>query len=214
LIATLAPFTREAQQLLRAPGHFNWSTVTLLGLVVYVYAVEVERSNWNAVLAGAAFWLMDWVNEIANALVLHFNGHAPLWTVTGSTSYLILIGLTIEISLLFAISGVVFAKLLPADRDARILGVNNRWALAIGLSTFSVGVEVLLREVGVFHWAYWWWNLASFPVIVVLGYLTFFAVAFWVHDMRERARQLRIVGTLAAIDVIGLLVFGVVLGWI
>jgi hypothetical protein len=50
----VAPFTREAERLLRAPGHFNWSTVTLLALVVYVYAVEVERANWSAVLAGLA----------------------------------------------------------------------------------------------------------------------------------------------------------------
>jgi hypothetical protein len=73
-----------------------------------VYAVEVERANWSAVLAGLAFWLMDWLNEIVNALVLHFHGHAPLWTVTGDSGYVILIGLTIEISLFFAINGVIF----------------------------------------------------------------------------------------------------------
>jgi hypothetical protein len=60
--SVVAPFTREAERLLRAPGHFNWSTVTLLALVVYVYAVEVERANGSAVLAGVAFWLMDWFN--------------------------------------------------------------------------------------------------------------------------------------------------------
>jgi hypothetical protein len=213
-MAALAPFVRDAEHMLRAPGRFQWSTVTLLTLVIYVYAVEVERRNWDAVLAGLAFWLMDWVNEIANALVLHFTGHAPLWTVTGSTSYLILIGLTVEISLFFAIGGIILSKLLPADRHARILGINNRWAIAIGLSVVSVGVEVLLHEDGVFHWAYWWWNLASFPVIVVLGYLTFFVVAFWVHDMRERWRQLTVVGALAALNLTAGLVFGVGLGWL
>ncbi len=151
-----------------------------------MYAVEIERSNWNAVLAGIAFWLMDWVNEIVNALVLHFNGHAALWTVTGNSSFVILIGLTVEISLFFAINGVIFAKLLPADRSARILGLPNRWALAIGLSLVSVGVELLLHADGVFHWYYWWWNVASFPVIVVFGYLTFYVVAFWVYDMPRR----------------------------
>ena len=73
---------------------FDWSTVTLLALVVYVYAVEIERRNWSAILAGLAFWLMDWANELINALVLHFNGDAALWTVTGHSSYVILIGLT------------------------------------------------------------------------------------------------------------------------
>src|SRR5271165_7354962 len=150
-MAAIPSLTREAERLLRAPGLFNWSTVTLLALVVYVYAVEIERSNWSAVLAGIAFWLMDWLNEIINALVLHFNGHAALWTVTGNTSFLILIGLTIEISLFFAINGIVFAKLLPADPRARILGLPNRWALAIGLSLVSVGIELLLHADGVFH---------------------------------------------------------------
>jgi hypothetical protein len=213
-VSSATPITRQAEHLLRAPGHFNWSTVTLLGLVVYVYAVEVERSNWNAVLAGIAFWLMDWVNEIVNALVLHFNGSAALWTVTGSSSFVILIGLTVEISLLFAINGVVFAKLLPAERSARILGLPNRWALAIGLSLVSVGVELLLHADGVFHWYYWWWNVASFPVIVVFGYLTFYAVAFWVYDMHARRRQLQLVGSLAALDLAAGLLFGPLLGWI
>jgi hypothetical protein len=213
-MALVTSYTREAQHLLRHPGLFNWSTVTLLALVIYVYSVEVERANWNAVLAGIAFWLMDWANEIINALVLHFNGHAALWTVTGISSYVILIGLTVEISLFFAINGVIFAKLLPKDRDARILGLPNRWALAIGLSLVSVGVELLLHADGVFHWYYWWWNVATFPVIVVFGYLTFYVVAFWVHDMSDRARQIRVVGTLAGIDLLAGLVFGPLLGWI
>ena len=55
-------------------GHFNWSTVTLLALVVYVYAVEVQRGDWSSILAGLAFLLTDWFNEIVNALVLHVNG--------------------------------------------------------------------------------------------------------------------------------------------
>jgi hypothetical protein len=213
-VGTVTSFTREAQHLLRHPGMFDWSTVTLLALVVYVYAVEAERANWDAVLAGIAFWLMDWANEIVNALVLHFNGHAALWTVTGHTSYLILIGLTVEISLFFAINGVIFAKLLPADRKARILGLPSRWALSIALSLVSVGVELLLHADGVFHWYYWWWNVASFPVIVVLGYLTFYVVAFWVHDMADRRRQIVVVASLVSLDLAAGLLFGPVLGWI
>ena len=213
LAAGVPQFTREAEHLLRAPGLFDWSTVTLLALTVYVYAVEVERANWSVVLAGLAFWLMDWANEIINALVLHFNGHAALWTVTGASSYVILIGLTIEITLFFAINGVVFAKLLPADRSARMLGLPSRWVMAVALSLVSVGVELLLHADGVFHWYYWWWNVASFPVIVVFGYLTFYVVAFTVF-YAERARQIQIVGALAAVDLLAGLVFGPLLGWI
>ena len=43
LSPAVEPFTRQAEALLRAPGHFEWSTVTLLALVVYVYSVEVQR---------------------------------------------------------------------------------------------------------------------------------------------------------------------------
>jgi hypothetical protein len=213
-VSTLTPSTRQAEHLLRTPGLFNWSTVTLLALVVYVYAVEVERANWSAVLAGLAFWLMDWFNEIVNSLVLHFSGTAPLWAVTGSSSFVILIGLTVEISLFFAINGIVFVKLLPGDARSRILGVPNRWAIAIALSLVSVGVELLLHADGVFHWHYWWWNVASFPVIVVLGYLTFYVVAFSVYDMPARARQIGVVAALAALDLAGGLVFGPIAGWI
>jgi hypothetical protein len=213
-VATVPQFTLEAQRLLRAPGQFDWSTVTLLALAVYVYAVEVEKANWSVVLAGVAFWLMDWANEIVNALVLHFNGHAALWTVTGHSSFVILIGLTVEISLFFAINGVVFAKLLPADRSMRILGLPNRWAMSIALSLVSVGVELLLHADGVFHWYYWWWNVASFPVIVVFGYLTFYVVSFTVHDMPQRVRQVQVVGALATLDLLAGLVFGPLLGWI
>jgi hypothetical protein len=213
-VASIPQFTLEAQRLLRAPGQFDWSTVTLLALVVYVYAVEVQNANWSVVLAGLAFWLMDWANEIINALVLHFNGHAALWTVTGHSSFVILSGLTVEISLFFAINGVVFAKLLPADRSARILGLPNRWLMAIGLSLVSVGVELLLHADGVFHWYYWWWNVASFPVIVVFGYLTFYVVSFTVYDMPKRARQVQVVGGLATLDLLAGLVFGPLLGWI
>jgi len=207
-------FTREAEHLLRHAGNFDWSTVTLLALVVYVYAVEVERRNWSAILAGLAFWLMDWANELINALVLHVNGDAALWTVTGHSSYVILIGLTVEISLFFAINGIIFTKLLPPDRKSRILGVPNRWAIAIALSLVSVGVELLLHADGVFHWHYWWWNVATFPVIVVFGYLTFYVVCFWVYDMEDRRRQVAVVGTLAAIDLIAGLVLGPILGWV
>jgi hypothetical protein len=214
LLASPTSFTTQAEHLLRAPGYLQWSTITLLGLVAYVYAVEIERANWSAILAGLAFWLMDWVNELINALVLHFDGHAALWTVTGSSSFVILIGLTVEISLFFAINGVIFVKLLPADRSARILGIPNRWALAILLSFVSVGVELLLHADGVFHWYYWWWNVASFPVIVVFGYLTFYAVTFWVYDMPRRARQVQVVGSLAALNLGAGLVFGPLHGWI
>ena len=86
---------------------------------MYVYAVEVERRRWDIILAGLAFWLMDWFNELVNSAIFHASDRAPLWTVTGDTSFLILIGLNIEICLLFLISGIVFVKSLPPQRLPR-----------------------------------------------------------------------------------------------
>ena len=158
MAAAITQSTREAQELLRDPTMFKWYVVTLLALVIYVYAVEVERARWDIVLAGAAFWLADWINEIANALILHFSDRAPLWSASGETAYLILIGLTIEISLMFAIGGVIYAKLLPTDRGARLLGMPNRLAIGLGFSLFAVGVELLLNRTGYFNREYWWWG--------------------------------------------------------
>jgi len=215
MAAVVTGFTREAERMLRDPHQFKWYVVALLAFVFYVYEVEVERRRWDIILAGLAFWLMDWFNEVVNALVLHFTDRAAIWTVTGSTAYLILIGLTIEISFLFAVSGVIFVKFLPPDRHMRILGVPNRWVYVLGFSCLCVFIEVLLHAAGVFHWEYWWWNVPFVPLIVIFGYATFFAVAAWVYDMgSDHRRQLRVVGVLAAVDAVLLLVFGPILEWI
>jgi hypothetical protein len=46
------------------------------------------------------------------------------------TAYLLLIGLNIEICFMFALAGISFGKLLPADKKLRILGISNRLFLA------------------------------------------------------------------------------------
>lgn len=207
-------FTLEAQQLLRDETQFKWYVVTLLVLVLYVYAVEVERRRWDVILAGLAFWLADWINEIANSLVLHFSDRAAIWTTTGDTAYLILIGLTIEISLMFAISGIVFAKTLPEDRRAKLLGMPNRLTIALGFSIFAVFVEVLLKGTGYFHWEYWWWNFPFVLPIIVFGYLWFFLIAAYVYDLPDNRRRLWVVGPMATLVAGALLVFGPLLEWI
>lgn len=205
---------REALEILRDGSMFEWSTVTLLGLVVYVYSVEVERRRWDIVLAGLAFWAMDWFNELVNSAVLHISDRAPLWTVTGDTSYLILIGLNIEISLLFLIAGVAFVKQLPSDPAMRILGIPNRLFLVFVFAAFCVAVELFLESTGYFTWEYWWWDSPFVPLIVVFGYMTFFGIAAWVYDMgANRRRQLQVVGGLAAIDIALAVGFGLA-GWL
>ncbi len=209
------PFVLEAQAMLRDGSHFKWSTVTLIAFCFYVYAVEIERRRWDIVLAGLAFWLTDWLNEIANALILHFTHYAPLWTVTGDTSFLILIGLSLEISFLFFVSGVVFVKQLPQDRALRVFGIPNRWLMIAGYSCLCVVVELALHATGYFHWAYWFWNVPCIPLIIIFGYGTFFTMAAWVFDMgKDHRRQLKVVGALAAAVAVSLVTFGPLLRWI
>jgi hypothetical protein len=213
-LLAVTDFTQEALRMLRKTDDFHWVTVFLLMTVAYVYAVEIERRAWSVVLAGLALWGMDWINEVVNALVLHFTDRAAIWTTTGETSFQLLIGLNIEISFMFLIYGIVFVKQLPPDPAMRILGIPNRVFFVALFSVLSVAIEVLLWAGDVFHWEYWWWNFPNVTLIVLFGYATFFAVAAWVYDMRDRKRQVQVVGALAAIDVTLILLFGVILEWI
>jgi len=206
LLATRTGPTLRAEQLVRDPSLFKWYAISLLALVIYVYANEVERGRWDIVAAGFAVWLADWFNEIVNALVLQATDRAPLWASTGPTAYQFLIGLNVEISFMFALAGIVYAKLLPER--------GGRFALALGLSVVSVAVEVFLRAAGVFHWHYWWWNVASLPVIVIFGYLWFYLYAAWVYDAPSARKRWTRLGVLAAIDVAMGVVFGVGFGWL
>jgi hypothetical protein len=205
---------QQALSILRDGSQFQWYVIPLFALVVYVYAVEVERQNWNLVFAGLAFWGMDWFNETWNALVFHFTQHAPVWGAPGDTAYLILIGLNIEICFMFSIAGVTFAKMLPKDKDLRILGIPNRLVMGVVGAAFCVFVEVLLNAVDALTWDYSWWNVGAPWLIFLMGYLPFFLVSFWVHDMESLSRKARLVGALYAFNIAGLIVFGAILGWI
>src|SRR4029079_6332853 len=121
--------------------------------------------RWDIILAGLAFWFMDWFNELVNSLIFHASDRAPLWVVTGDTSYLILIGLGIEISFLFLVAGIIFVKQLPPDPKMKVLGVNNRLVMVFAFSCLCVLVEVFLHSTGYFSWDYWWWNVPFVPLI-------------------------------------------------
>ena len=204
----------QALAILRDGSQFQWYVIPLLAFAFYIYTAEAERRNWNLVLAGLAFWGMDWFNEIWNALVFHFTGYAPVWGAPGKTAYLILIGLNIEIMFMFAVAGIVWGKMLLPDKKAKILGLPNRWFVAIAGSAFCVFVEYLLNGVGALTWEYPWWNRSAPWLIFLIGYLTFFIVAFWVHDMKTLKAKLIAVGTIWAVVIISLILFIPVLHWI
>jgi len=203
-----------ALKILRDGSQFQWYVIPLLALVLYLYAVEIERRNWNLVFAGLALWGMDWFNEIWNGLVFHFTQYAPVWGAPAKTAYLILIGLNIEICFMFAVAGLVVAKMLPGDRTLRICGLPNRWFVAVTASVFCVVVELFLNGVHALTWDYWWWNARTPWLIIVFGYLHFFVVAFWVHDMGSVRRKANTVGAIFAVDAVALVLFAGILKWI
>jgi hypothetical protein len=204
----------EGLKILRDGSLFQWYVITLFAFTVYVYAAEVERRNWSLVFAGLAFWGMDWFNEIWNGLVFHFTQYAPVWGAPGKTSFLILIGLNIEICFMFAIAGVAFSKMLPGDKKLKILGLPNRLAFAIVNSIFCVLVEMVLHAVGALTWDYSWWGVRAPWLIFLIGYLPFFLVAFWVFDMDSFRKKATTVGVIYAFDIICLILFLGILKWI
>ena len=204
----------EAARILRDGSLFQWYVITLFALVVYVYSVEIERRNWNLVFAGLAFWGMDWFNEIWNSLVFHFTNYAPVWGAPGKTAYLILIGLNIEITFMFAIAGIAFGKMLPPDKGLRILGIPNRLFLAVVNAAFCVLVEIWLNSVGALTWDYSWWSARSPIPIFLFGYLTFFLVSYWVHDMKSVRSKVAAVAVIFGVDIVAAVLFGGILGWI
>ena len=210
----MTPYAMEAARILRDGSQFQWYLITLLAFVVYVYAVEIERKNWNLVFAGLAFWGMDWFNEIWNGLVFHFTAYAPVWGAPGKTAYLILIGLNIEICFMFAVAGIVFAKMLPQDKSLKILGIPNRLFFAVVNAAFCTIVEIVLNALDALTWDYSWWNARVPYLIFLFGYLTFFLVSYVVFDMKSIRNKAITVGVIYAVDITSLLLFGAILRWI
>lgn len=201
--------TDQALSLLRSGETFHWSAIALLAFALYVYTTEYEKKNWNGIAAGLALYTVHWFFEIGNALVQHFSGHA-LWTVPGGTSFLLLIGVGWELSVMFSVAGVILSKLLPADKSLTILGIPNRWLFILFNAIFFSVFEIFLAWTGVFHWVYPWWG----PVTVCLFvYIPFFWASFRAYDSPGRKRW-RFIGTMALIDGTMLILFAGILGWI
>lgn len=210
----MTEFAQQALEILRDGSQFQWYVIPILAIVVYIYVNEVEKRNWNIVFAGLAFWGMDWINELVNSIFFHLNGRAPFWGTPADTAYLILIGLNIEIMFMFSIAGVAWSKMLLPNKQDKILGIPNRWFIAIAGSVFCVFIEVLLNAVDALTWDWSWWDANTPWLIFLFGYLHFFVVAFWVHDMATVKKKVIATGTIWIIALVLFLVFGLGLGWL
>ena len=206
-------FAAKAASLVRDPSHFQWYVIPILFFVVYVYACEVERRNWSAILAALTFFGLDWINEIVNGLLFHFTQYAPAWATPGGSAYVILIGLNIEIMFMFATFGIVWVKQLPPDKNMKILGIPNRLFIGLLGAAFCVFIEYLLNSIDALTWDLSWWNRDAPWLIFLLGYFYWFVVGFWVYDTPKMSTKLAAVGSIYAV-VIGSLAVFIPLGWI
>ena len=201
--------TDQALAILRNPETFQWYFIPLFAFVVYIYFSEIQKKNWRGVASGLALYAVHWFYEIVNALIQHFSGHA-LWTVPTGTSFLLLVGVGWELSMMFAVAGLIFSKILPDDPKAKVLGVNNRVFFAVVNAAFFSVFEIFLASTPAFHWVYPWWG--AFPVFITT-YLPFFLAANFAYDWKPATRR-RLIGGLFIVDAAMLAVFAGVLGWI
>lgn len=201
--------TQQALAILRSGENFQWYVITLLALVIYIYTNEYSKKNWKGIAAGLSLYLVHWFFEILNALIQHFSGHA-LWTVPTGTSFLILVGVGIELSFMFAVAGLVLSKLLPEDPKQKILGINNRIFFAIMNAALFSFIEIFLAMTPAFHWVYSWWG--AIPVFITV-YIPFFVASFLCYDWPPNKQRL-FIGVLFAVDVLLLVVFAGFLKWI
>ena len=194
---SFASAAQEAIAAVRDPSNFHWSALTLFAIVLVIYCNEIKAKNYRAVASALTLYSIHWLYEIANAVICHFSGYA-LWTVSPeSTSFILLIGVSAELSLMFSVSGFT-CKLLPEDKKKKILGINNRWFFGIGFALFCSVFEIFLAWTPAFIWVYPWWG--AIPVFITT-YIPFFVGAYLVYDLPTK-KQFTVVGVLMTINIL------------
>jgi len=187
-----------ARAAVRSTDNFNWTFIALLAFVLYVYASEIKNKNYPALAAGLALYAVHWLYEIANAIICATTGYA-LWTVSPqSTSFILLIGVSWELSMMFAIAGIVTYKLLPEDKHMKILGINNRVVFAVANAALFSIIEIFLAGTPAFIWVYPWWG--ALPVFITT-YIPFFLAAFFVADAKPRNQKI-FIGSVFGLDAV------------
>ncbi|MFA6781419.1 MAG: hypothetical protein WCX85_01860 [Bacilli bacterium] len=177
---------------IRDTTNFNWTFILIFAVVIYVYASELKNKNYRGIVAGLSLYSVHWLYEIANAIIGKASG-AALWTVAqDSTSFILLIGVSWELSMMFALAGVIMSKLLPEDAKKKILGINNRWLFAIGNAAFFAIFEIFLAGTPAFIWVYPWWG--AIPVFITT-YIPFFLAAFLVPDTKPKTQRIFLMTT-------------------
>ena len=194
----------------RSTENFNWTFIFILAVVFYVYWSEINKKNYEVIYAGLALYGVHWLYEIGNAIIGHFAGY-PLWSVSNeSTTFILLIGVCWELSMMFSLAGIISLKMLPEDRSARYFakdgkgGISCRLAGALSMALLFALFESFLAGTSnhSFIWVYKWWGVL--PVFVTT-YIPFFLAANYVPDMKPAKRKkflISVWGTVALLLII------------
>lgn len=177
----------------RSTENFNWTFIFILAVVFYVYWTEIHEGKWENVYAGLALYGVHWLYEIVNAIIAHFAGY-PLWSVSNeSTTFILLIGVCWELSMMFALAGIISFKMLPKDRTKKILGMDCRLVGAIEMAVLFALFESFLAGTSnhSFIWVYKWWGVL--PVFITT-YVPFFLASNFVPDMQPKKRKAFLIG--------------------
>lgn len=192
--ADAAERVARAYQELRHTNNFNWTFIFILAVVFYVYWSEIKNKNYDAIVAGVALYSVHWFYEIMNAVIGKATGN-PLWCVSAeSTTFILLIGVCWELSMMFSIAGIISYKMLGDDPDKILFQrgkfkISMRLVGAIGMALLFALIESFLAgtENGSFIWVYKWWGVL--PVFITT-YVPFFLAANYVPKMKPKAKKI------------------------
>ena len=201
----------------RSTENFNWTFIFILAVVFYVYWSEINKKNYDAVCAGLALYGVHWLYEIGNAIIGHFAGY-PLWSVSNaSTTFILLVGVCWELSMMFSLAGIISFKMMPQDRTTRYFakngkkGVSCRLVVALEMALLFALFESFLAATSnhSFIWVYKWWGVL--PVFITT-YVPFFLASNYVPDMAPAKRKAFLIGEwgLVALLLVVLIPLGII----
>ena len=179
----------------RSTENFNWTFIFILAVVFYVYWSEIHKKRYEVVFAGLALYGVHWLYEIANAIIAKITGY-PLWAVSNeSTTFILLIGVCWELSMMFSLAGIISFKMLPEDRNKRYFakgkfkGISCKLVGAIEMALLFALFESFLAATSnhSFIWVYKWWGVI--PVFITT-YIPFFLASNYVPDMDPKKRKI------------------------
>ena len=184
----------------RSTANFNWTFIFILAVVFYVYWTEIHKKNTETVCAGLALYGVHWLYEICNAVIGKIFGY-PLWSVSNqSTTFIMLIGVCWELSMMFSLAGIISFKMMPQDRTKRYLagklgknGISCKLVVALEMALLFALFESFLAGTSnhSFIWVYRWWGVI--PVFITT-YVPFFLASNYVPDMEPKKRRNFLIG--------------------